>query len=112
MCDRFLCDCESNIINYGDDTTIYACEPIMYLVLSKLEKGISTVLTWFQNNYLKAEDRCDKSNYRPVSILPLLLKLFERILYEQIYSHTKDIFSEYWVVFEKIQFPTFITSNV
>ena len=54
MCDRFLCDCESNIISYGDDTTIYACEPNMDLVLSKLEKGISTVFTWFQNNYLKA----------------------------------------------------------
>ena len=27
MCDRFLCDCESNAINYVDDTTLYACEP-------------------------------------------------------------------------------------
>ena len=26
----------------------------MDLVLSKLEKGTSTVFTWFQNNYLKA----------------------------------------------------------
>ena len=60
----------------------------------------------------KKKDRCDKSNYRPVSILPLLSKLFERILYEQMYSHTKDILSEYWEVFGKIQFPTFITSNV
>ena len=54
MCDLFLCDCESNIINYADDTTLYACEPNMDLVLSKLEKDTSTVFTWFQNNYLKA----------------------------------------------------------
>ena len=38
MCDLFLCDCESNIINYADDTTLYACEPNVHLVLSKLEK--------------------------------------------------------------------------
>ena len=46
MCDLFLCDCESNI-NYADDTTLYACEPDMDLVLSKLEKNTSTVFTWF-----------------------------------------------------------------
>ena len=54
MCDLFLCDCETNIINYADDTTLYACEPNMDLVSSKLEKDVYTVFTWFQNNYLKA----------------------------------------------------------
>ena len=49
----FLCDCESNIINHVDDTTLYACELNMDLVLSKLEKDTSTVFTWIQNNYLK-----------------------------------------------------------
>ena len=43
----------------------------------------------------KKKDHHDKSNYRPVSILPLLLKPFERILYEQIDNHTKDILSKY-----------------
>ena len=32
----------------------------------------------------KKKDRHDKSNYRPVSILSLLSKLFERYSYEQI----------------------------
>ena len=54
MCDLFPCDCETNIINYADDTTLYACEPNMDCVLSKLEKDTSTVFTWFQNNYFKA----------------------------------------------------------
>ena len=40
MCDLFLCDYESNI-NYADDTTLYAREPNMDLVLSKLEKDTS-----------------------------------------------------------------------
>ena len=39
----------------------------------------------------KKKDPHDKSNYRPVSILPLLPKPFKSILYEQIDSHTKDI---------------------
>ena len=43
----------------------------------------------------KKEDCHDKSNYRPVSILPLLSKPFERILYEQIDSHTKHVLSKY-----------------
>ena len=54
MCYLFLCNCESNIINYADDTTLYTCEPNMDLVLSKLEKDAFTVFTWFQKNYLKA----------------------------------------------------------
>ena len=49
----------------------------------------------------KKKDRHDKSNYRPVSILPLLSKPFERILYEQIDSHTKDILSKYQGGFKK-----------
>ena len=40
----------------------------------------------------KKKDLHDKSNYRPFSIL-LLSKPFERILYEHIDSHTKNIFS-------------------
>ena len=46
ICDLFLCDCKSNII-YVNDTTLYACEPNMDLVLSKLERDTSTVFTWF-----------------------------------------------------------------
>ena len=36
MCDLFLCNYECNIVNYADNTTLYACEPNMELVLSKL----------------------------------------------------------------------------
>ena len=39
----------------------------------------------------RKNNRHDKSNYRPVSILPLLSKPFERFFYEQIGNHTKDI---------------------
>ena len=56
MCDFFLYDCKSNINNV-DEATLYACEPNIDLILSKLEKDTSTVFTWFQNNYLKANNR-------------------------------------------------------
>ena len=46
MWDLFLCDYKSNIINYADGTTLYACELNMDLLLRKLEKGTS----WFQNS--------------------------------------------------------------
>ena len=52
----FLCDCESNIINYADDTTVYDCEPNVEFVLSKLEKDACAVFIWFQNNYLKTNN--------------------------------------------------------
>ena len=42
ICDLFLCDCEINITNYANNTTLYACEPNMDLILSKLKKD-----TWF-----------------------------------------------------------------
>ena len=47
------------------------------------------------------KDRHDNSSYRPVSLLPFLSKPFERILYEQIDSHTKDILSKYHGGFRK-----------
>ena len=49
----------------------------------------------------KKKDRHDKSNYRPVSILPLSSKPVEGILHEQIDSHTKDILSKYQGGFRK-----------
>ena len=35
----------------------------------------------------KKKDPTDKSNYRPVSILPLLSKVFEKVMYIQLYDY-------------------------
>jgi len=35
----------------------------------------------------KAADKSDMSNYRPISVLPTLSKIFERIAYNQLYSY-------------------------
>ena len=43
----------------------------------------------------KKEDSLNKENYRPISILAHLSKVFERILYKQINSFIKNKFSPY-----------------
>ena len=35
----------------------------------------------------KKEDPLDKSNYRPVTILPLLLKVYEKVIYNQLFDY-------------------------
>ena len=37
----------------------------------------------------KKKDPTDKTNYRPVSILPLLSKVFEKIMYIQLYDYNE-----------------------
>ena len=49
----------------------------------------------------KKEDSLNKENYQPVSILPHLSKVFERILYKQIDSFMKNKFSPYLCGFRK-----------
>ena len=43
----------------------------------------------------KKGDVTDKSNYRPISLLPALSKVFERILFDQIDTHFSKIFSPF-----------------
>ena len=43
----------------------------------------------------KKDGRCDKSNYRPVSLLPAISKVFERILYNQINEYFDNKLSKY-----------------
>ena len=42
----------------------------------------------------KKLDPSDKANYRPVSILPLLSKVFEKLIYDQLYEYMKNFLSE------------------
>ena len=49
----------------------------------------------------KKGSRFEKNNYRPVNILPVLSKVFEKCLYKQISSYFDDIFSKYQCGFRK-----------
>ena len=49
----------------------------------------------------KKDDRCDKENYRPISLLPIVSKIYERILYSQIDAYFNDILSPLQCGFRK-----------
>jgi len=35
----------------------------------------------------KEGDKSEKSNYRPISVLPVISRLVERLVYDQLYKH-------------------------
>ena len=43
----------------------------------------------------KKDDETDKENYRPISILPNLSNVYERITYNQIYPYFNTLFSKF-----------------
>ena len=43
----------------------------------------------------KKDDSTDKSNYRPISILPTVSKIFERLMYNQAANYMNSYFSPY-----------------
>ena len=42
----------------------------------------------------KSKNPFEKENYRPVSILPLLSKVYERLMFKQLSNHTKYFLSQ------------------
>ena len=49
----------------------------------------------------KILDPSDKANYRPVSVLPLLSKVFEKIIYDQLYEYLENFLTELLCGFRK-----------
>ena len=49
----------------------------------------------------RKDSRYQKSNYRPISVLPNLSKIFENVLHDQISSFFQNIFSKYQTGFRK-----------
>ena len=49
----------------------------------------------------KKVDPFDKKNYRPVSRLPLLSKVYERVIYEQVSNYFEPFFNKTLSVFRK-----------
>ena len=49
----------------------------------------------------KKDGRTEKSNYRPISVLSNVSKIYERCLYEQMYSYFDKIFSKNQCGFHK-----------
>ena len=53
----------------------------------------------------KKVDLPDKSNFKPVSILILLSKVYERIIYNQLSQHSEQFLTLYYVAFVKLTIP-------
>ena len=49
----------------------------------------------------KKDDSLDKANYRPVSILPLISKLYERLIYNQLSEYSESFLSHILCGFRK-----------
>ena len=49
----------------------------------------------------KKKDKSDIENYRPISILPTLSKIYERCMYDQIYKYFDQILSKYQCDFRR-----------
>ena len=49
----------------------------------------------------KKDRKTEKSNYRPISILPKLSKIHERLLYDQMYTYFNNFFPQYQCGFRK-----------
>ena len=49
----------------------------------------------------KKDDKTHKENYRPISILPNLSKLYERLMYNQIYAYFDKLLSKFQCGFQK-----------
>ena len=45
---------ESDVCNFADDTTIYACDTSIEAVIMRLESGLHKMLQWFTDNGMKA----------------------------------------------------------
>ena len=49
----------------------------------------------------KKNDKCSKDNYRPISILSSLSKLFEKLMHDDIYLYMENKLSPYLCGFRK-----------
>ena len=66
-------------------------------LVTKLER--KSVNTYFQERC--AGDPLDKKNYRPVSILPTISKVYEMVLSDQLTEFSENIFHDYLCAFRK-----------
>ena len=64
------------------------CKPLHSIFSSCIETGIF-ITEWKMTNVVPVQKRDDKQNvknYRPVLLLPIFGKIFERLIYNEMYS--------------------------
>ena len=57
--DLCFLDIKSDLCNFADDNTLYACDVSLNVLVEKLETSAKSVIEWFENNYMKFnESKC------------------------------------------------------
>ena len=57
--DLFLLTESTNVCNFADDTTFYACDRNLNDLINRLEHGTFPATEWFENNSMKLnDDKC------------------------------------------------------
>ena len=51
--DLFFLTENTNVCNYADDTTFYACDSDLHNLISRLEHDSVSAIDWFECNYVK-----------------------------------------------------------
>ena len=76
--------------------------PILLKLFQKLrgEKNFQTHCIRQHLSYTKAKDATRKENYRPISLMNIDAKIFNKILAKQIQQHTKRIIyhDQMWII--------------
>ena len=70
----------------------HLCVPLKIIFENILETGIFPD-QWKEANVTPVHKKNDKqiiSNYRPISLLPILAKVFERIIFKNLYNYLID----------------------
>ena len=68
------------------------CHPISHLINKSLESGIvpdSLKIAKVIPIY-KSKEKNELKNYRPISLLPAISKLYEKIVYKRLYDYMQD----------------------
>ena len=84
---------------------IYISYPISCIIISIIRcHALPFQLAWnmqMQHLSIKKDDKTDKTNYRPISILPNQSKVYQRLMYNQIYSFFDSVLSKFQCGFRK-----------
>ena len=57
--DLFFLTEKTNVCNYADDTTFYACDSDLHYLISRLEHDSVLAIEWFECNDMKLnQDKC------------------------------------------------------
>ena len=54
----------------------------------------------------KKDETTDKENYRPVSVLPLFSKIFEKVIYDQLSQYLEKYLNSLFMLFSESSFLT------